>query len=236
MPFFNNSNHYSIEAKSSPGYEDRYRFEAEIFPAIINDTQYLGQEYLVSIPKGNDKYFELFIFDTGNTIKQRKASEILQKEMDNFRGSVSKLISESKIYYLFAYRTSDGLTLRRFCFKNLEFQIDEPNEKSVTQAGNIGGQVSCFVIEESKYTICAYIASQTYSGMNSVYYFCQIAIDKDLNIKNYTMYSGSTTYNPYYAYNTNNAYSAYSDQNSFIKAIHLKEDIGVFIFWSLALT
>ena len=33
LPFFDNSNHYSIEANDQPGNEDRYRFEAEIFAA-----------------------------------------------------------------------------------------------------------------------------------------------------------------------------------------------------------
>ena len=73
LPFFDNSYHYSIKAYNDPANdEDKYRYEAEISAVIINETQYLGQEYLVSIPKGSQNS-ELFIFDNGNTIKKKKS-------------------------------------------------------------------------------------------------------------------------------------------------------------------
>ena len=232
LPYFKNSNHFSIEISNQQDNSEKSRFEAEIFVVKLDESPYLDQEYLVSIPQGN-KYCELYNLDIGNVVNQKKATEILTKEMINFRGSISKITLDGKNYYLFAYTTSEGFVLRRFLFKKPEFSFGEQEKKSVSRAGTIKGQVSCFVIEQSKYSICAYIASKSYSSMNPVYYFCQLAIDKDLNIKNFTMYSGSSTYNPYNTYNTYNAYTVYSDEKSFVKGIHLKDDIGVYIFYAM---
>ena len=94
------SYHYIIDAN----YE---RNEAVNFVAIINDTQYLGQEYLVSFSKGS-KYSELFMFDSDNTIIQKKSSDVFGSEATNFRGSVTKCILDDKIYYVFSFMTTEA--------------------------------------------------------------------------------------------------------------------------------
>ena len=122
----------------------------------MDDTEYLGQEYLVSFSKGS-QYSEMFMFDNENTIKQRKSSEILEKEMDNFRGSVSNITSDhGKIYYIFAFRNSDGFAFKKVRFRNPDFEFRPTEEKYASKPGSFGGQVSCFSLEESKYTICGY--------------------------------------------------------------------------------
>ena len=137
--------------------------------------------------------------------------------MKNFRGSVKKFILDDKIYYLFAFISNEGLTLRRFHFKKPKLDFGPREKKSFSKEGSYGGAVSCFVTEESKYTLCAYSATIGYQGNN---YFVQLALDTDLKEKNSIIY---------------NEYQISPDENSFIKAILLKEDIGVFSYYAYVL-
>ena len=57
-----NTNFFSIEAKEQPGNVNKFRYEAEIFIATLNEGPEKGNEYLISITKSN-QYTELFDFD-----------------------------------------------------------------------------------------------------------------------------------------------------------------------------
>ena len=233
LPFFENSNHYSIEVNDQPGNENRYRFEAENFAAIIDDNQYLGEEYLVSIPKGS-QYSEMFMFDDDKTIKQKKSTEILDIERsdDNYRGSVSKLTLDGQIHYIFAFKSSEGFVVKRFRFKKPEFDFENEEKKTDGKTGNIGGEVSCFVTEESKTIICVYIAINTINTNYYQNYLCQIALNTDLTEKNFETYFNS--YNSYTGYTSyTSLYGVNSDKNSFVKAIHLKGEVGAVIFYGI---
>ena len=208
LPLFDNSYHYIIDAN----YE---RNEAVNFVAIINDTQYLGQEYLVSFSKGS-KYSELFMFDSDNTIIQKKSSDVFGSEATNFRGSVTKCILDDKIYYVFSFMTTEGLALKRFRFKKPDLSFGPAEKKSFSKEGSYGGAISCFVTEESKYTLCAYIQTNVngYQGNN---YFGQLALGTDFTEKNSTIYY---------------EYTVSPNPNSFVKSIHLKGEVGVFTYYA----
>ena len=141
------------------------------------------------MPKG-PQYSEMFIFDSGKNIKQKKSTEILDIERDdsNYRGSVSNLTLNGQIHYLFAFKSSEGFVVKRFRFKRPDFQFETEEKKTGGKTGNVGGEVSCFVREESKTIICAYIVTYQNYYQN---YLCQIPLNTDLIEKNITMYFNS---------------------------------------------
>ena len=226
LPFFGETNHFSITVKDQPDNTDKSRCEAENFIATINDGRQKGKEYLVSIPK-NTKYAELFNFeenDINKIIKQKKATEVLGNEMINFRGSAINYMLDDKYYILFAFKSNldeGSLILKRFLFNGPDFGPalkKETYQKTV----NLGNSLSCFVTD-LKYIICSYINSTEttikigrITNKKKTNYFCQLVLDKDFNDKNLTIYN----------YNVN------SDPNSFVKGIHLKNEVGVFIYYN----
>ena len=232
LPYFGETNHYSIDA-TEPAGKDRERYEAEVFIGIINEGENKDKEYLASIPKSN-QYAELFDFSS-NKMHQKLTTEIFGSEIGNYRGGIVNYKLVNNQYYVLAFKTTlsntDTFVFKRFKIKGLGFgpkqgfEVDKTTQFTI----NVGTSISCFV-SDSQIIICSYYLVNKYDYMYTTYcnFFAHNALDLHLQELNTTTY-GSTT-GACYPYTS----SYYNDNpNSFTKCIHLKEDVGVFVYYNL---
>ena len=212
--------YYSIKVGEQPGNSEGFRYESENFIATINSGSNIGKEYLVSFSK-SVQFTELFIFDQ-RKINQKQTKSVLGYEMINIRPTSISYTYNDINYSLLGCKTSidntNHLYIKRFLFNNNEFTNTNPTTKEYKKAANIGGSISCYA-SESKYIYCCYIdqiEKQFWSTTYTVNYFCQLALNQDLNEL------------------TTSCFSDYinSDENAFVKCIYLKGEAGAYTYYS----
>ena len=203
---------WSIEVNET----NHYRYESEIFVAKIYDNE----EHLFSISKTNS-YAEIYNFDN-KTITKKYISE-LSNQMDGLRGTIFNYNQNNNI--VFGFTKGDYIYI-----KTLTTLIDSNSgiNKVIIELRNntninIGDSISCFVTSQPKiicFYLCRIIYRHYYDDVhyndNYKYYGCIIALKNSLNNFQILKYIDN---------------SIYIDKSSFLKCIHLKENIGAFIYY-----
>ncbi len=224
--FFNDNskakkiNFYSIKAKEQPLNVGKCKFESEIFIAKINEGINKGKEYLVSFSKGN-QYTELYLFDE-NKINQIQTSSLFGTQISSYRSATFSYIVDNKIYILASYTiTSDNknyIYFKKMSFSSNAFNNKNPSILSFQKTNNLGNSVSCFVTEQ-KYIICIYLCQESNGKIGplakNVDSICLISLDQNLKEIKTISYRNNI----------------YTDSNSFLKCIHLKGEVGAFIYY-----
>ena len=240
--------YYSIEAKDQIGNDKNQRLEAEIFMATINEGENKGNQYLVSIGS-NSSYTELYDFNN-NKIYQNQTSSFLSRQMNNIRGTVINYQLNNINYVLFGYINSyeHNFYITKLKFNEIDIGTSNPNLNYFNNSNIVGKTLSCFMTD-LKYIMCFYVNFTTY---NYSYNYG----DYYNNYYNYS-YNYSNNYNNYY----NNYYNYYYNfgnikviqniednknfseikgtyiqdmyitDSIFFKAVHYKEEIGIFIYY-----
>ena len=216
--FFNDTSFYntlevSIDTDQESDDYNNYRFEAEIFIAKINNGTNKDKEYLISIPKGK-QFIELYIFEE-KRIYRIKSITFLEQEVTNIRGAAFSFDLNNSKYAFLAYKsTSNIIIFKKLCFNSLEISKENTEIKTVSKSINIVPSLSCY-ITKLKYIICSShkqgVSISQYSA-NSVEI---IVLDKNLEEK--------CTKTISFIHN--------DDLDSFIKCIHLKDEVGVFAYF-----
>ena len=139
--FSNNSEtkktyYFSLDVNEQLGNEDKYRYEAEIFIATLNEGEDKGNEYLVSISKG-EQYTELFNFNNGE-IHQIQSLKLLGYKMLNIRSSALSFSLNKKYYVLYAFKSNNGLIIERLYFKDKNLTEIRLEKKSYNKTDNKG--------------------------------------------------------------------------------------------------
>ena len=208
----NNSYNFSLEATNQIGNEGNIRSEAEIFIAKINNND--NEEYLVSIGKSN-QYIELYDFEE-NKIYQLSINDFLEQEIENIGTSLNYILDNNNVLLLGFLSSITGgysfnLNLLNFTSKDIEY-INPEIIKSESIDFVYGKEISCF-ITELKYIICFYLIKNS----NNKYI------------------PHMTVFNQYLEnLRTDNFnYANINIDTIFFKCIHLLDETGVFIFYSL---
>lgn len=214
-PLFKNENDnsqtycYYIEVEGQTDTQGK-RYESENSIIIINSGDDKGKEYLVSFGK-TDQFAELYLFDE-RKINQRKVADILNNnKIENSRFASFNYINNNNYYIFLGYKSSSGLFFTRLCFNSNSFN-NNPQIYQTSRTDNIGGSLSCFMTSSSNSVICAYI-----SNILNINNFCRLAVDENFNQKVLQCYPNNIS----------------SDSNVFVKAIHLKDESGVFTYFNI---
>ena len=197
----NNTNQQKIEGESS-------------FIIISNQNDSNLEEYLLSFSK-EDNYIELYDFDN-NLIITKKSSEYFGKtiisNVCSFFKAESRIDNKYNYYiaYIYLDKNNSKFYVQRNYFTSKNINIKKEYHKDTGSAKSALNKtiISCFETE-SKKIVCFY----------------QNEKNKKYNI---------LTFNESFA-NTSQSYTqlieASEEYNLFYKAIHLKEEIGAFIYF-----
>ena len=166
-------------------------------------------EFLVSIGK-NSQYVEVYDFDNKQVWYQTPSYSLFGKVITGLSGAV--IIYElnengiSTYYLIFGFISNSNFCLKKM--NSLSTSLNEFIAENVT-----GSSVSCFMTD-SQNIICFYLEQL------EEYYFKIIALNLNfVEQKSIHLNYSTDSYYPY-----------------FFKCIHLKEEIGIFIFYRLSLT
>ena len=189
------------------------RYEAEIFVVQINgetDEENNGKEYLVSIAK-KKQYAELYDFEN-DKIYKKDSSILLDSEMAGPKGCALNITINKENLIIFSYISTD----KNFYIKKMKFtSINIENNNNQIMNSNyafsdFGNQASCS-ITNSNHIACFY---NHFDG-NYLIFGAILSYDSELNCLD--------------VYDLNDFYgSAYS----FMKCVHLKEEIVVFAYFN----
>ena len=226
--------YYSIEAKDQIRNNNNQRLEAEIFMATINEGENKGKQYLVSIGI-NNSYTELYDFDH-DIIYQNQTSTFLSRQMNNIRGTVINYQLNNINYVLFGYINSyeHNFYINKLKFNEIDIGTSNPNLNYFNNSNTVGKTLSCFMTD-LKYIMCFYANFTNYNYTYNYYY----------------NYSYNNNYNYNYNYNIGNIkviqniednknfseikgtyiQDMYIVDSIFFKAIHYKEEVGIFIYY-----
>jgi len=226
--------HYSIEVKDQVGNDNNQRLGAEIFIAYINEGENKGKEYLVSIGI-NNSYTELYDFEHDN-IYQNLTESFLSRQMNNIRGTVINYQLDNINYVLFGYINSyeHNFYINKLKFNEIDIENSNPNLNYYNNSNIVGKTLSCFMTD-LKYIMCFYLNFTTYNYTYNYNYY----------------YNYSNNYNYKYNYNIGNIkvieniednknfneiigtyiQDMHTAEYIFFKAIHYKEEVGVFIYY-----
>jgi len=211
--------YYSLQAKDQTGNNNNQRLEAEIFIATINEGVDKGKEYLVSIGKDN-AYTELYDFEN-DQIYQNYSQKFLNRQMNNIRGTVIYYQLNNFKYILFGYINSYDYIfyIQKFKFKTIDIENNNPKLNYYYNTAAVGKTLSCFMTD-SKLIICFYTYIKNYFSKEVCGYIKVIKNIQD-NI-NFEEIEGTGIL----IENTMN-----DDESAFLKAIHYKGEIGIFIYY-----
>ena len=213
-PFFNNGNYFfSIEAK------DNQKFESDAIVIKLSGTGASKKEYFLSIGnKGSNA--EIYDFDNNSIIKKLIANFAGFNYVSSFRNlAIPFLTSNNDTYYLFGFTATQQPEISyKFTFQKHKFNFAQINYFQNTETLINKREIdfpfcektgaSCFQTE-NKIIVCFYLNSNEYNI---------IRYDEDLSqIQDINKFE-----------NNNNA----QNQNPYYKCIHLKEEIGIFSFYS----
>ena len=209
-PYFGTSYYkiMSVERVNQPG---RSEGEALFIKYKKNqDNSEIG-ECLAYIPGKDNKYVEYYFFEDSYTVSKEVNSY-------NFEGIKSKRFSvfkfqsdnDTDLDYIFCYKKNDFMISQGNFDKSNEYIYNEYYSSQAYQYGlNIERMVSCFFTKNKIY-ICFFFFFRQYHII--------LFLIKDKNIDKKL----ESTIN----------YNSFSLQNIFYKAIHVKNEIGAFIFFS----
>ena len=218
-PFFNNQE-YNITIEVSGQHQpNNERYEGEIFIAHIGD-----REYLLSVPKGENRFAELYDFDNMRVESQVSVTTFLRaNKILNSRSSAINFMKGNINYVLFSFidyfDNSNQFSLKLLKFSSTDIKNSNPVQKNYTLTNSIGISVSCFVTD-SNCILCLYLTKRL--TVEIVDYF--------------TGYIKIGIYNSVLTQITEKDTDYIMVQNSekinfFLKCIHLEGNAGIFIFY-----
>ena len=141
--------------------------------------------------------------------------------MISIRETSLTIISESKYYIIFPFLSDNILYLKQFLFSSKNEQngvkVVHNYYKQITET--IGKSISCYKCPDYDWIICFYlIKSNNNKNTNNNYGSIYNIIALNTNLQNLTIHSFQT--NIFY-------------EKSFYKCIHLRNNVGVFIYYAL---
>ena len=217
-PFFKNNitneetSFYSINATLDNG-----QYEIDGFVIKLSGNTNNGKEYFISISK-LEGFTEIFDFDNDKLYYYKMKDFTSIKNAISKRNTILPLYNiGSEFYYLIGFlgnKTTSSSSINTVYFQKHIFnsikdieEIDESDMKKVEKGYNSG--ISCFKTDSEK-IICFYLTKET----NKIY-FNKHKFDKDFSndiIKRFEC--------------------KYDIDQLYYKAIHFKDEIGVFSFYS----
>ena len=210
--YFNQSNnetgYYSLTMDHSKG---RIEGESYFIKLTSNKTIYNGREFILGISKiGNNEigyYAEIYDLNNKNTTKIQTANIFGNIDSDSFSLVEAPDNSDSKFYYTVTYlNTSFWINIKKSYFS---FDMTPIYKHVKEKSFKVGVQksVSFFYTDKPIY-ICLYLSESNALEIS--------AFDPDFSNSNKTIiYSPSSTYG----------------ERRFLKGIHLKDEIGFFIYF-----
>ena len=164
----------------------------------------------MSVSKGNG-YAELYDFEN-NKIYQRSTNTLIEYPMDSIRGTSCNFKFDNIYYSLFgySYSTNKQYFVYKFKFTSIDISKNTPSYLYYYNNNVIGKKISCY-ISGSSYFVCFYIYKNT-DDLKTYGYI------KILN-ENFKQIGGMDIG---YVYNK---------ETTFLKCIHYKADIGIFIYY-----
>ena len=226
--------YYSLEAKEQIGNDKNQRLDAEIFIATINEGENKGKEYLVSIGN-NNSYTELYDFEY-DKIYQNQTSTFLSRQMNNIRGTVINYQLNNINYVLFGYINSyeHNFYLNKLKFNEIDIGTSNPNLNYFNNSNIVGKTLSCFMTD-LKYIMCFYVNSTNYNYTYDYDYYYYYYYNYSRNY-NYNYYIGNIKviqniedYKNLSEIKGTYIIDMYIADSIFFKAIHYKEEVGIFI-------
>ena len=221
-PFFNSlifrNKTYFLSIESNEPND--YRVESELFVTKIVDDHLEVKEHLFSIAKGQN-YAEIYKFNKKEIVK-RGISELSEYQMGGLRGTILNLHRSNNDNYIdnyivFGFTENNYVHLRSiYCLSNV---YNSENQISIrvirTNTYYNMDSFSCFVNSLNKILCISLCYYEYYSSVDN--YGCIILLKDDLISFEHIKYI--------------NDIRTLTNSNSFIKAIHLKEKIGAFIYF-----
>jgi hypothetical protein len=158
-PLFNDQEFYATIEVSDQHEPDNERYEGEIFIAVIG-----GKEYLISVGKGDNRFAELYDFETMRIKSQVLSITFLSStKVSNSRGSSINFKKDNINYVLFSFidfiNNSNQLALKLLKFTSTDIRAINPVQKDTAVPNSIGLSVSCFV-SDSYYIFCLYLTKR----------------------------------------------------------------------------
>ena len=203
------TNYYSLEAKVQIGINKNQSLETELFIVTVDEGENKGKEYLVSIGKGNT-YIELYDFDN-DKIYRKSIEKIINRKMNSIKGTVIKYQINNLNYELFGYIN---------LYENKLYFIENKNPffNYFSNSNRARKTLSCFMTD-LKYIMCLYTNFTLYNSKNQFNsgYIKVFQSSKDSN--NFTELKGIYLED------------MYIEDSIFLKAIHYKGEIGIFIYY-----
>ena len=209
--FLGNNKYYRLFQVNAP---NEGRYESETFIITINDKN--KNEYLLSIGKG-DQYAE--ILDLNKNVLYPLYQDLIYNfigfQRTNARGFSFKYTSHNKIYHIFGVIYDNNFYLKKLFFNSSNFRNNPPIIQTSNPIEGKGKSVSCF-LSKSNCIICFLYHPKTDNENITLNYAHITAFDLELN-----ELEGKF-----------DLPDAYTHSSTFLKCIHFKEDIGVFIYYS----
>ena len=205
------SSNYNMEGED-------IRYEAEIFVVKINGgtgEENNEKEYLVSIAK-KKQYAELYDFEN-DKIYKKDSSILLGSEMVGPKGCALNYTINKDNIIIFSYISSNDQNLYIKKMKFTSINIENNNNQIIGSNyaySGFGNQVSC-TVTSSNYIACFYI----YMNQYLMFFGTISSYDSELN-----------------CLDTYDLYDLYASAFSFMKCIHLKEEIAVFAYFNFSET
>ena len=218
-PFFkdksNNkeTSYYSINVTS----ENFKKYEGEGIVIKLSNNENNGKEYYFSISK-LECNAELFDFDNDMVYTKYVDSFTTLRDLNSLRNTIFLLSdSNSEYYYTFGFSAKPYYNLYRICLQKHKFENlnDFSTTNTYTGINSIsdntasGFQISCFLTKK-KLINCFYLSSHD----DEIYYSI---VKYESNFQSIIIYE----------------FKSYRDDDYiFLKCIHLKEEVGVYAYYS----
>ena len=207
-PFFNSLPNSETYFCSIQVNEPSSNYIAEIFVGIIDN-----KEKLFSIAQNNN-YAEIYDFNN-KEIENKMISELSSNQMNGLKGTILNYIHNDKNFIVFCFTQSNHIILKSLSYLSdsassevqISFDLDDDNY--------IGNSISCFSTSQQQ-IFCIYLC-KNYG--DSVYYGCIVV----LKVNVHDVYD----INKIKYINDNICI----EQNSFLKSIYFKINIGVYIYY-----
>ena len=209
----NNSSYFSLfidRKEDRNGIHGRYRGESIFIKLGSNNIEKNGNEYLLGVTKYGNNYTELYFFNE-NIILFDLTSSIFGNITSNVF-SIYKLPEDpnSNFHYIFSYiEDYSNFVIQTTYFNESAERYYDYSYRKTFECSN-KKIVTCFYTVKFKY-VCFY--------NNKNNYLTIIAFDKDFTIRNES--SGVES----------QIIQTHDDESLFFKGIHLKEEIGAFIYF-----
>ena len=207
-----------LTASGQSGNSYNQRNYAENFCVTINDEE--NKEYIVSIAN-KEQYTELYDFETRH-IYQKVSTDIMGYSIDGFRHSSANFVINSKHYIVFlswidyTAEKYKSFRMKILNFKNKNLNFDEISVIDYPVDTNYSNMTSCFVSKSNYIWNIGFIQEeQSDHSTPAVYY---IFVYSPFNL-NETIYSDNFPVKPFWG-------------GTFFKMVHLRDDIGVLVFYS----